>query len=83
MKFVVLPFYNYLGSIPPYYTVNFIFKNSSISRIKFFFFFNGFISMVKLFKNCNMNIKYWDLSCLYSSEKVNMLKRENFIGETM
>ena len=35
MKFVVLPFYNYLGSIPPYYTVNF--KNSSISRIKFFF----------------------------------------------
>lgn len=37
MKFVVLPFYNYLGSIPPYYTVNFIFKNSSISRIKFFF----------------------------------------------
>ena len=49
----------------------------------FFFFFNGFISMVKLFKNCNMNIKYWDLSCLYSSEKVNMLKRENFIGETM
>ena len=39
--------------------------------------------MVKLFKNCNMNIKYWDLSCLYSSEKVNMLKRENFIGETM
>ena len=46
------------------------------------FFFNGFISMVKLFKNCNINIKYLGLSCLYSSEKVSMLKHEAFRSET-
>ena len=48
----------------------------------FFSFFNGFISISEI-KNCNINIKYLGLSCLYSSEKVNMLKHETFMSETM
>ena len=31
----------------------------------------------------NINIKYLGLSCLYSSEKVNMLKHATFMSETM